>query len=102
MMDNDRRGRLLGIELKFFSQFYTYTSRFQQLKQLSLLLKVWTCRITKTKTRSLVLLTKQLPYLIGIFAGNPQLLPNPLVPQFRQRFGPFNAEPVEIKIFSVV
>src|SRR5437868_1174632 len=40
MMDDDRRSRLLGLELKFLSQLHVDTGRIDQLKQLRLVLQI--------------------------------------------------------------
>ena len=43
-MNDDRGSRLLGIELKLFSQFNTDARRIEQLKQLCLILQIRTRR----------------------------------------------------------
>ena len=49
MMNNDRRRRLLRIELEFFSQLNVNPRRINQLEKLFLILEVRTSRIAKTE-----------------------------------------------------
>src|SRR5258708_4388856 len=60
MMNYDRRGRLLRLDLKFFRQLNIDARRIEQLKQFGLVFEIRTGGIAKTESRTLIALTKQL------------------------------------------
>src|SRR5882762_7912159 len=102
MMDHDRRSRLFRLKLKFFTQLNVDARRIEQFKKLRLVFEIRTRRIAKTEPRALITLAKQLIKILRIRISDAQFLTNMFVPVLRQRFGAFDAQPVEIKIVGVV
>src|SRR3981081_3070908 len=102
MMNNNRRGRLLGLELKFFGQLNVDARGIEQLKQFCLVFEIRTSRIAKTEARTLIALTKQFIKIFLVSVSDTQFLTNVSVPILGQRFGAFHAEAVKIEIVGVV
>src|SRR5882762_1797455 len=102
MMNNDRRGRLLRLELKFFRQLNIDARRIEQLKQFGLIFEIRTSGIAKTESRTLIALTKQFIKIFLVSVSDTQLLTNVSVPILGQCFGAFHAEAVKKEIVGVV
>src|SRR5258706_2125402 len=100
-MNNDRRSRLLGLDLKFFRQFNTNPRRIEQLKQFRLILKVRTSRIAKTETRALIALPEQFLKIRGVVIRNTQFPANVPVPVLSQSFSTLHAQAVKIEIVGI-
>ena len=58
MVDNDGRGRLLGIHLKFLREEHADAIGLEQLKQLHLIFEPWTCRIAEAIAGTLIALAE--------------------------------------------
>src|SRR6266404_8677343 len=102
MMNNDRRGRLLRLELKFFRQLNVDARGIEQLKQFCLVFEIRTSGIAKTESRTLIALTKQFIKILLVSVGDTQFLTNVSVPILGQRFGAFHAKAMKIEIVGIV
>ena len=102
MMHNDRRRRLLRVELKFLGQLDADTLRLEQFEKLRLIFEIRARRIAKTVTRALISLMEQLRELRSIAARDAEFFANALVPHLGQCLGRFDRQSVEQKIVGVI
>lgn len=102
VMHNDGIGALLRVERVLIGQGDADPLTVEQSKQLGLVFEVGTSGIAEAIARTLVTLREEPLDLLRIFACDPQLFADPLVPQLRKRLGGFDAEPVEVQVVLVV
>src|SRR5205823_12530130 len=101
-MNDDRRRRLLGIELKLLGHFDVYSGRIEQLEYFRLVFEVWTGRIAKAVARALISLVKEFHKFCGIRTSDAELFADSFVPHFGQGLGRFYRQTVKDKIVGIV
>src|SRR5690349_13643680 len=92
VVDDDGRGGLLGDELELFTQLDADAFGPEQLEELGLVFEVGAGRVAEAEARPLIALMEELRELRGVAPGDPQLLADVLVPEFRERLGRLDRE----------
>ena len=88
MVDDNRAGGLLRVQLEFLGQFHAYAIWLQDVHQNCLLLKVRAGRIPERVTRSsIALLANQGVHIRIVARRQPQFFAYPGVPVLRQGLG---------------
>src|SRR5689334_10753387 len=102
MMHNDSRSRLFRLQLKLLRKCDIDPRRIEQRKKFLLILEPRASRITKTVTRSLILLMKQLRQDRRIITRDAELFAHPLVPELRQRLRTLHAQTMEVQVVGII
>src|SRR3546814_8352465 len=85
MVQHDRRGRLLRVELGLVGQHHAHLRRLQQAQELLLVLQLRAGRIAEGIARPAVALAEHGIEVAGILMAEAELAPDPFMDVLRQR-----------------
>ena len=94
MMDDDRRGRLLGVELVFFGEGDAEVLGAQQGQELLLVGEVWTCRIAERVAATAIALREHRLGVARLLGGKAQFTADALVQVLGKSLGHLDGEAV--------
>ena len=100
-MDDDRVGRLLGVELQLLAQLDADPRRVEQLHERSPVLEVRARRVAERVSRTAVRLVADGGVHVAVGRAEAQLVAHAAVPQLGQRLGQLHGEAVELQVVAV-
>ena len=102
MVDHDRTGRLLRVDLMVLGQTAANAFGLEETEQFRLISHVWTGRITKRVSAATVLLPEEFFRRYCIIGIDAELRAHPLVPQLRQSLRGFDREAMQVQILGEI
>src|SRR3546814_17451147 len=97
MMQHDRRGRLLRVELVLVGQHDADLRRLEQAQELLLVLQLRAGRVAEGVARAAIALAEHGIEVAGVLVAEAELAPDPLVDILGQRLGHLDAEAVQVE-----